>query len=230
MPTTPATTRPEAPPGLPAGGSPDAWTADDFAQVPDEELAGLARPQVLESAAYFELWRRYHGLVAEIVRKRLHGQDAEHTVTAFFCHKLPHVLDKFTPQPGRATFEAWLRRVLTNYLHDEWRRGRTRRAREVQFGADLSEVAERSGEMAVPAAAEHRSEHDHLVFFLRQIMEAVLEPVDRYIYRARYWEDRSMREIAEALGMTEANVRIRHWRAKQRLHSACKAYRDAGLL
>lgn len=207
----------------------ETWTPDDLDGVSDEDLASLARPDVLESAAYFELWRRYHGLVSELVHRRLRGQDAEHTVTAFFCHKLPRVLHRFTPRAD-ATFEAWLRRVLTNYLHDEWRRTRVRRSREVHFGADLSEVAERSTALAAAPRAERKSEHDHLVHFLQEIMKATLSSIDQHIYRARYWEDRSMKEIAQELGMTEANVRIRHWRAKQRLHAACKAYRDAGLL
>ena len=203
----------------------------DFQQVTDEELASLARPNVLESAAYFELWRRYHGLVSALVHERMHGQDAEHTVTAFFCHKLPSVLDRYTPRPNNPrSFEAWLKRVVTNYLNDDWRRGRTRRQREVRWGHDLSDVAERSKALARAPRVERKADTDHLAYFLRHIMEEVLEPVDLYIYRARYWEDQSMKEIAQALDLTEANVRIRHWRAKQRLHTVCSIYREAGLL
>lgn len=216
---------------LPVGAVPaDRWQPSDFARVADDELAVLAGADVLENAAYFELWRRHHAFVSEMVHSRLNGQDAEHTVTTFFCHKLPRVLHQYTPRAGGRSFEAWLKRVLTNYLNDEWRRNRSRRSREVHFGADLSDVAERSTACAVPPRVEADSDRQHLVFFLSQIMQAILEPVDRHIFRARYWEDKAMKEIALELDLSEANVRIRHWRAKKRLYAVCKAYRDAGIL
>jgi RNA polymerase sigma factor (sigma-70 family) len=61
-------------------------------------------------------------------------------------------------------------------------------------------------------------------------MNQILGPEDRYIFKARYWEDRTLKEIAAELGLTEENVRVRHWRAKKRLRKACKIYRASGLL
>ena len=61
-------------------------------------------------------------------------------------------------------------------------------------------------------------------------MTQVLGPEDRYIFRARYWEDKTLKEIAAELGLSEENVRVRHWRAKKRLHKACQIYRASGLL
>lgn len=207
------------------------WEPEAFERVTDDELAQLAAPNVLESAAYFELWRRYHPLVAALVHQRVHGQDAEHLVTTFFCHKLPRVLHQFTPRSASgSSFESWLRRVVTNYLHDEWRRRKTRRSREVQHGVDLSEVADRNRDYATPPRAEEAAEQNHLVYFLREIMNEMLEPVDRYIFQARYWDEKPMTLIARELDLTEANVRIRHWRAKKRLQRVCAIYRKAGLL
>ena len=74
------------------------WHAEDFHKVTNEELARLASIDVLESEAYFELWRRTYALVSDIVHHRIHGQDARHTVTAFYCHKLPRVLHQFKPR------------------------------------------------------------------------------------------------------------------------------------
>lgn len=207
------------------------WEPGAFERVTDDELAQLAAPNVLESAAYFELWRRYHALVTGMVHQRVYGQDAEHLVTGFFCHKLPHVLHRFAPRSTSGTsFESWLRRVVTNYLHDEWRRLKTRRSREVQYGVDLSEVADRSLDYATPPRVEAAADQDHLVYFLREVMNEMLEPIDRYIFQARYWEEKPMALIARELDLTEANVRIRHWRAKKRLQRACAIYREAGLL
>ena len=212
------------------GASPrtDGWRPEDFDKVTNEELAQLASSNVLESEAYFELWRRTHSLVSDIVHHRLYGQDARHTVTAFYCHKLPRVLHKFTPRGHRASFEAWLTTVLKNYLNDEWRRDRTRRSRQVELDPNQPETAARA--FSEPPQIEEQTEHEHLVFFLGEIMNQILSPDDRYIFRARYWDDKTLKEIATELGLSEENVRVRHWRAKKRLHKVCTIYRDLGLL
>ena len=204
------------------------WNSDDLAKVTNEELAQLASIDVLESEAYFELWRRTHALVSDMVHHRIHGQDARHTVTAFYCHKLPRVLHQFKPRNHRASFEAWLTTVLRNYLNDEWRKGRTRRSRQVELDPGQPELAGRV--FSQPPQIDEQTEHEHLVYFLQEIMNQILGPEDRYIFRARYWEDRTLKEIAAELGFSEENVRVRHWRAKKRLHKACKIYRESGLL
>jgi len=215
------------PPGV--ASSPEyGWQSEDFDKVTNEELAQLAGTNVLESEAYFELWRRTHPLVSDIVHHRIYGQDAQHTVITFYCHKLPRVLHRFTPRRHRASFEAWLTTVLKNYLNDEWRKDRLRRSRQVEFDPDRPGTSVRV--FVQRSQVEDQVEHDHLVFFLREIMEQVLGPEDRYIFRARYWEDKSLKEIAAELGLSEENVRVRHWRAKKRLHKACKKYRASGLL
>ncbi len=213
----------------PAGAG--GWRPDDFEKVTNEELVRLASANVLESEAYFELWRRTHGLVAEIVHRRLYGQDARHTVTAFYCHKLPRVLHQFTPQDrARGSFEAWLATVTRNYLNDEWRRSKTRRTRQVPLDDAATYAATRARALAHPPPVEQKSEHDHLVFFLHGIMSQLLGPEDRYIFRARYWDDKSLKQIAAEMGLSEENVRVRHFRAKKRLRKICAIYREAGIL
>jgi len=204
------------------------WRQEDFDKVTNEELAQLASSNVLESEAYFELWRRTHGLVSDIVHHRIYGQDARHTVTAFYCHKLPRVLHQFRPRTHRASFEAWLTRVLKNYLNDEWRKGRTRRSRRVELDPNQPETAALA--FSEPPQIEAQTEHEHLVFFLGEIMNQILGPEDRYLFRARYWEDKTLKEIAAELGLSEENARVRHWRAKKRLHKVCTIYRELGLL
>lgn len=211
--------------------APRRWQPADFARVSTSELARLAAADVLESEAYFELWRRTYPMVSEMVHRRLHGQDARHTVTVFYCHKLPRVLHRYTPRtPGDGSFEAWLTTVLKNFLNDEWRRGRTRRQREFSLDEDHPAAVHRAATIAQPPRVEAQSEQDHLVYFLREIMNQLLGPEDRFIFRARYWEDRSMKEIAAALGISEENVRVRHFRAKKRLQKVCAIYRESGLL
>lgn len=200
-----------------------AWHAGDFEKITNEELVQLAGDNVLESEAYFELWRRKNGFVVDMVSRRMSGQDARHMVTTFFCHKLPKVLHQFRSQSRPGSFDAWLATVLRNYLNDAWRRGKARRQRQVEM-----ELTDRV--LAQPAELEARHEQEHLVYFLRQIMLQVLSAEDRYIFRARYWEDKTLKEIAEEIGCSPESVRVRHWRAKKRLHKACAIYRESGLL
>lgn len=222
---------PDIRPGTPAADDERGWTADHLRRVRSEELAQVAAPNVLESAAYLELWRRHQPLVSAVVRQRMRGQDAEHTVTEFFCHKLPSALRSFPPRNNpRVTFEAWLRVVLRNYLNDRWRRGRIRRERFLSLDSEAGEAVRRSETYASAPAPERRYDRAHVVFVLTQIMQQVLNDDDRYIFRARYWEDKPLKFIAKEMGLTEENVRIRHWRAKKRLAKICRAYRAAGLL
>ncbi len=204
------------------------WSTDDFAKITNEELARLASTDVLENEAYFELWRRTNDFVSEMVLSRIKGQDAQHTVTTFFCHKLPRVLHRYNPTTKSGSFDAWLATVVRNYLNDLWRAGKIRRTRQVELDARRPDVAGRM--LSVPAEVDRQCEQEHLVYFLREIMQQILSPEDLYIFRARYWEDRSLKEIAEEIGCSPESVRVRHWRAKKRLHKACMIYRETGLL
>ena len=202
-----------------------AWSSDDFSKVTTEELAQVAVDKVLESEAYFELWRRTETFVSDVVHSRIRGQDARHMVTSFYCHKLPHVLHKFRPQERGGSFQAWLATVLRNYLNDAWRKGRAHRSRLAELEPYQEERA-----FAEPSEIEDKIERDHLVSVLSEVMNQVLGSVDQYIIRARYWEDKALKEIARELGLSEESVRVRHWRAKKRLHNVCKNFRESGLL
>jgi len=200
------------------------WNGEDLTKRSNEELAWLARDNALESHAYFELWRRTRGMVNRIVCGRIYGLDAEHAVTEFYCHKLPGALQKFTPQNRTGAFQAWLLRVLKNYLYDHFRRNKTQRDRQISL-ENISNHA-----TSLKSSVEEQHEKEHMVYFLHAILKQVLGPEDRYIFRARYWEDKTLKEIAEELGCSHESVRVRHWRARQRLHRACKIYRESGLL
>ncbi|HMB90200.1 MAG TPA: sigma-70 family RNA polymerase sigma factor [Rhodothermales bacterium] len=217
-------THPQADSAVPPGQD---WQPHDFGQVSNEELAALASPNVLESAAYFELWRRTYPLVSDMVHQRLKGQDAEHAVTAFFCHKLPRVLPRFTPRSHlKRSFEAWLTTVTRNYLNDEWRRNKTRRTRQVSLDDEGSYLRTTIG---TAPRIEKKAEREHLVYFLQEIMNQLLKEDDRYIFHAHYWQGKTFRVIAAELGMTEENVRVRHYRAKKRLYKVCATYREADI-
>lgn len=50
-----------------------------------------------------------------------------------------------------------------------------------------------------------------------------LDPEDRWLVFARYWEDRACRDLARTLGCPEATVRVRLFRVRRRLGEALAA-------
>lgn len=76
----------------------------------------------------------------------------------------------------------------------------------------------RSGELPkaeLPDVATSGSDTDQRLDLMAGL--ALIDPIDRAILVARYWEDHSVADTAQLLGLTETNVKTRARRALQRL-------------
>jgi RNA polymerase sigma-70 factor (ECF subfamily) len=109
---------------------------------------------------------------------------------------------------GDAPFGHWLRRIATRVGYRFWKR-RSRASREVPL-ADLDPPAA-PGEMdpSAAGAAAHA-------------LLSRLPPPERLVLTLMYFDDCSVREIAERMGWTRAMVKMRAYRARRRLKAVAQ--------
>ncbi len=112
---------------------------------------------------------------------------------------------------GLRPFGAYLATIARNLVIDRGRREQ-RRARSLLDGADVERVADDSGARD-PSEAFEETELARLVSGWSESLD---EP-ERSIFRLRYSAQKSHRETASALGMTEIQIRRRDSRLRTRL-------------
>jgi len=181
----------------------------------DNEL--VSRAKAGEISAFEELAHRYEGRVYSVARRILrHDQDAEDVTQDAFLSALEH-LGSFREE---AAFSTWLLRIAT-------------------FGA-LKVLRKRKGlpmvsldEATEPDELTHEIPHPEFIADWRQspeelvgrreiaaLLETALDRLDekyRLVFLLRDVEGLSVRETAEVLRLSEANVKVRLLRARLEL-------------
>lgn len=178
------------------------WTiemaASEAADVPRDEAALIASARGGDADAFAELVRlhqhRVFRLAGRFYRRREDVEDAAQDTFLTAWRKL----DTYR---GSAPFEHWLTRVCLNCCYARLRRKEPARA-------DLDAIAEPGAAGPDPVAA---LELDRLL--------ARLKPADRFVLLLLDGEGWSVAEIAERLGWTRTNVKVRAHRARRRLRA-----------
>ena len=112
--------------------------------------------------------------------------------------------------PARGNAKAWLFRIAQNVLRDARRRERRRGSVSIEAFRDLVSDA---------PSPEERLLHEEEVRRLLAAMDELSER-DREVVSLRYASELEYSEIAGILGIREAAVRTRLWRALGRLREA----------
>lgn len=184
-------------------------------QTPDAAL--VRRAKAGDLAAFEALTTRYekqiYTLAYRIVRQQ---QDAEDVVQQTFLS----VLENLGSFRGEASFATWLFRIAT---HAALKVLRKRKGLET---VSLEEATEpQDGRDALPHPefiADWRQSPEELVRRneTRRLLDEALDKLDekhRLVFLLRDVEGLSVRETAEALGISEANVKVRLLRARLQL-------------
>jgi len=181
----------------------------------DADLVRRARSG--ELAAFEELANRHERLIYTIARRIVgQDQDAEDVTQQTFLSALEHLADF----RGDASFLTWLRRIAT---HAALKVLRKRRGLDVISLDAATAPADESGGFAHPEfIADWRESPADLVHHRETaaLIDAALADLDdkhRPVFALRDIEGLSVRETAEALGLTEANVKVRLLRARLQL-------------
>ena len=171
--------------------------------------------------AFTELVRRYTNLVYAVAQRRLANSPLAEEVTQTVFLRLAQAAPKVT---GESALVVWLHRTTIHVAIDAWRSETRRRTREQQAAvmeATPAEDARLWSEMApeLDEALDQLSEEDR---------EAVL---------LRFFAQKRMREVGQALGVSEDAAKMRVSRAVDRLRErlalrgvSCTAAGLAGLM
>lgn len=198
----------------------------------DKQQAGLARDDerlLIERAragdhqAFAALVERYRRRVFSLAfHLSRRPEDVEDLAQQIFL-KAYQALPRFD---FRAGFGTWLYRIAANECYDYLRRKSTLKAgedKEVQVG-EWTEWEQLAGASA-PADAQRRAEaRDLAQRLLRRLPEQ-----DRILLLLREVEGFSHAEIARMFGSSENVIKVRLFRARQRLVEAHRRLRAAGI-
>jgi RNA polymerase sigma-70 factor (ECF subfamily) len=165
----------------------------------DEEI--IARVQAGERALYEIIMRRYNQRLYRVARAILHDNaEAEDVMQDAYVRAYTH-LDQFA---GRSAFSTWLTRIA---VHEALTRLRSRN-RHPQV-----DVTEYDGEISMKTSSNSLDpEQSASTGQLREFLEeAVLNLPESYrtVIMLRDIEELSTAETAEALDLTEDNVKVR---------------------
>ncbi|MEK7519730.1 MAG: RNA polymerase sigma factor [Patescibacteria group bacterium] len=177
----------------------------DLAEQSDEKLLAASR----ETPAVFSvLVSRYQEAFLRKGRSILARQeDAEDAVQESFV-KIYINAHTFTPREG-ASFKSWAYRILLNECFARYRRMKTER--EFASGVDQEMLAFLPDERMVRERTQ-ALDADYVLSLLSRIPE-----VFRQVLTLHFLKDKSQRDIARELGISEGAVRTRVHRAKEAL-------------
>lgn len=176
--------------------------------------ACIARVREGDEDAARRLMEHLHPLVIKIVRAHLPRRTAEEDLVQAVFAKVFTRLDQYR---GEVPLSHWVSRVAVNTCFNELNRERVRP--ELRH-ADLSEaeseiiqnLAADTGDVPADDAAE-----------AREIVEKILttlSPADRLVITLLHLEGRSVEEIRQRTGWSTPLVKVRAFRARQKMKSA----------
>jgi RNA polymerase sigma-70 factor (ECF subfamily) len=179
------------------------------------ELARLAREG--DESAFSEIVRRHGPRVFRTAsrffrRRELVEEAAQETFLKAFT--------ELASYEGRGSFEGWLTRVATNTCLNLLRSARRRPE------SSLSDLTEDEGawlDSHTAGAARERHEAAERGLVAADLADRVLDtlsPGDRLVLTMIDGEDAPVKEVAEATGWSESNVKVRAFRARRRMREA----------
>jgi RNA polymerase sigma-70 factor (ECF subfamily) len=177
-----------------------------MASSPPTSAAPIGAPRSAESLCH-AWYEAYGAAVYSYVRFRLPSADAAEDVTADTFLKVFRAADRFDETKGQP--RPWIFRIAQNTLRDHQRRARLRQ--HVPLGAMRDLVAD------APSPEERLLWEEQVAGLLASV--AALGPRDQELISLRYGSGLENSEVAEVLGIREAAVRTRLWRALERLRS-----------
>ena len=148
--------------------------------------------------------------VFSFVMKKVQNENVADEITVSVFSKVLAKLDLYDPN---FQFKTWILTIAQNSVIDYWRK----KSRENEDSTDnfddfKNQFARSPEELLI-------SEEDH-----KQILN-IIESLDfnyQEIIRLRFFEEKSIKEIADELGLTIANTKVRIMRAKKVLSELLK--------
>jgi RNA polymerase sigma factor (sigma-70 family) len=158
-----------------------------------------------------ELIAGLYPLVAKIARAHRPRRTAEEDLSQMVFVKVFRNLGQYS---GKAPFSHWVARIAVNECRNQLT---AEKARPELRHADLSE--EQAALLDNLVASSEESSPDHALA-ARDLVEKLLDmltPVERLVIDLLYLQEKSVAEIQKLTGWTAATVKVRAFRARQKL-------------
>src|SRR6516225_4788007 len=194
---------------LPGLSAAEAEEAEKGRRDNDRELVGRAQKE--DKEAFEELVRRHQARVFAVAGGILRNKEDVEDIAQQVFLKAYFSLKRFDQ---RAAFSTWLYKITVNECWDLLRK---RKVRPLLYEADLSEEQAQD----VSERLEKRQELERLL--------DCLEERDRTMLVLKEVQGFSVEEIAEVLGINGNTVKVRLFRARQRITERLKRRRAAGV-
>src|SRR5881227_2057965 len=178
----------------------------------DSDASALVKAALQnDDEAARELVRRLYPLVARIVRAHRPRRTAEEDICQMVFIKVFQKLSQFS---GKVPLEHWVSRVAVNtclnQIQSEKVRPEVRHADlTVEEEAVIENLASSSDELAPDQRFASRQLVEHLL--------AALKPVERLAIDLLYFQGRSVEEIRKITGWSAALIKVRAFRARQKM-------------
>lgn len=168
----------------------------------------LEEEQVIAAAKrdpkdFAPLYRNYYEPIFRFIYKRLDNMDQAQDVTSQVFLKALTNLKKY--QSRGLPFGSWLYRIAMSEINNAYKANKANRALNINT-VQLNQM--------IDALEEDQSDvyRQRLLAGLTQLKEEDLQLVE-----LRYFEQRPFKEVADILGITENNAKVRMYRALDRL-------------
>jgi RNA polymerase sigma factor (sigma-70 family) len=174
----------------------------DFRCLPDEELISLISLDG-NSDLFQILYKRYYSKVVDKCYTLLKNKQFAKESAQDILSKVYEKLDSFK---GLSSFSSWLYSITYNYCIDYLRSYKKLHYPDWNIRNELTEIID-----------ETEEDINSLIYDrLMQTME-ILHPEEKAMLIMKYNDDLSMKQIAEAMRITESAAKMRIKRAKARL-------------
>ncbi len=178
-----------------------------------------------ETDAFERLVERHRNEVFRLVAKHVPSDDVESVAHDAFVRAYLS-LGTFG---RRSDFRHWLSRIALRASYDYWReRYRSRETPLASLGEDETEWLERlSADEAGRRSSDEASSREARLLLARAMDR--LSPEDRLVLELVHIEERPVKEAAELLGWSVANVKVRAFRSRRKLRSILEKMLDKRL-
>ena len=182
-----------------------------------EESRLVRRVQAQDELAFCEIVERYQAKVFSIIYGILRNRnDAEDIAQQVFA-KIYFSIKSFD---FRSSLLTWIYKITVNECYDYLRKKRVRKlVYESDFSADDSLRMENSenGATQSPAIDQRLAQHDLILKLLAKISEE-----DRSLILLKEVEGHSVEELSAMTGMNENTIKVKLFRARQKLVKAAQ--------
>jgi len=164
--------------------------------------------------AFEPLLKKYKRYVFKIVNKHVPYDQAEEVAQDVFVRAYQSLANF----KAKSSFRQWLAKIAVRTCYDFWRK--RYKNREISESA-LSREQKNWLETVVSEQSDVSFYEEMSRTEAREVLNQALDrlsPEDRMVLELVYMEGRSGKEVAELLGWSLANVKIRTYRSRKKLH------------